>query len=165
MVIHTAFAPEQNAQLATALDQARRQVLPVGQAQRAMLAQARGEGLTGISALHVIQVLALRQGMQLWEVAAGDAAQEPFLLQQRRAGLLLTGAAGRQGLEQPGLVVRVAHPVDQRLARFAEQPLDLPALEFLAVAQPRRQWPVVELVVGWPRSAADRRAGPRRVCR
>ena len=51
------IAPVQQAE---GLDQARRQVLPVGQAQWAMLLQARGQGLTGIFALHVIQMLALR---------------------------------------------------------------------------------------------------------
>ena len=86
--------------------------------------------------------------MQFGEVATGDAAQEPFLLQQRRAGLFLTGAAGRQGLEQPGQVVSITHPVDQRLARFAEQAFDLPALELLAFTQARRQRPMFELGQG-----------------
>ena len=139
------IAPVQQAQ---GPEQARRQVQPFRQAQRAGQAQVFGQGLPGVFALHVVEVLALRQRMGLGEVAAGHAAQEPFLQQQGRTSQGLVVAAGRQSLEQPAPGLGVAHPVHQRLARLGQQALDLPALEVLALAQLGRQRPLLQLGQG-----------------
>src|SRR5690606_39087206 len=85
-------------QQAYGLDQPRRQVLPVCQAQWACLSKECCQGLSGVLSLYVIQVLALRQWVQVGEMSASDAPQEPFLLQQCRAGLFLVDTTGWQRL-------------------------------------------------------------------
>ncbi|MNH31822.1 hypothetical protein D3C79_922220 [compost metagenome] len=48
---------------------------------------------------HVVQVLALAGGVQFGEMAAGYAAQEPFLKQQRLGSARLLFAFGGQGFQ------------------------------------------------------------------
>ncbi|MNE65186.1 hypothetical protein D3C80_1606450 [compost metagenome] len=80
-------------------DQAWGEVQPLGQANGAGQAHLFGQGLPRVFALHVVQVLALRQGMDFGEVAPGHPAQEPFLEQQGGTGLRFVGAAAGQGLQ------------------------------------------------------------------
>ena len=73
--------------------------------------------------------------MQLGEMSASDPAQEPFFQQQPLRRLRLLLACARQGFEQPGLTLAVAHPVQQRLAAVRQQLFGKPAIDHLAFAQ------------------------------
>ncbi|MNE13213.1 hypothetical protein D3C80_1060410 [compost metagenome] len=62
-----------------------------------------------------------------------------------------------QGLQQPGTALAVTHPIEQRLPAFAEQAFHLPALEGLAVAQARRQRPLLQAGEGVGQAAFRQR--------
>lgn len=135
-------------QLAKPSQQLVGQPQPLRQRQRAMAAQALGESLSGVLAHQVIKMLALRQSVQLGEMPALDAAQEPFLEQQGLGCQRIVGTCGGKGLQQPGLALFILDPVEQGLAGFAEQLPDPPAFEELAGLQRRRQWPLAQLREG-----------------
>ena len=104
-----------------------------------------GEGHPRVFAHQVIQVLTLPGGMHFGKVAARHAPQEPFLQQQALGRGRVVLALHRQGLQQPGLLLRIVDPVQQRLAALFQQALDLPALEPLPRFQCRWQRPLLGL--------------------
>ena len=108
----------------------------------------RSARVSGVLAHQVIQMLALRQSVQLGEMPALDAAQEPFLEQQGLGCQRIVGTCGGKGLQQPGLALAIFDPVEQGLAGFAEQLPDPPAFEELVGLQRWRQWPVAQLREG-----------------
>ena len=53
--------------------------LPLCQRQRALLLEQLGQGLPGVFAHHVVQMLTATGGMHFGKGPAGDPAQKPFL--------------------------------------------------------------------------------------
>jgi len=86
------IAPVQHAHGA---DQSRRQLQPVGERHRALGLEPLRQRRSGIFALYVIEMLALRQRVDFGEAASGDPTQKPFLLQQGGRGLVFVLAARR----------------------------------------------------------------------
>ncbi len=124
------------------------QFLPLRQRQGALLLEQFGERLSRVFAHQVIQVLALRRRVYFGKAAPGDSAQEPLFQQQALAGFRFIMTAGWEGLEQPGLLLRVPDPIEQRLAALSQKAFDLPALEPLAGLEQRRQRPLLQLEQG-----------------
>ncbi|MNP55770.1 hypothetical protein D3C76_1504390 [compost metagenome] len=130
-------------QQADRLEQAFGQVLPLGQRQRADLVIQSGQGRPGIFAHDVVQMLTLAGGMDFREMPTGHPLEKPLFRQQRLPGVMIVVQARGQGFQQPGLMLAITYPIEQRLLALAEYGFDLPALEHLARFQCRGQRPLL----------------------
>ncbi|MNE48153.1 hypothetical protein D3C80_1425990 [compost metagenome] len=107
-----------------------------------------GEGLAAVFAHHVVQVLALAGHMHFRKKTACHAPQKPFLQQQALQGARLVLTRQWQGFQQPGIVLVIAYPIQQRLTTVPQWLLDLPAVDGLANTQCRWQGPLLVLGQG-----------------
>ena len=90
-------------------------------------------------------MLTLTGGMDFREMPSGHALEKPFFRQQRLPGQVIVAQRAGQGFQQPGLLLPVAYPIEQRLLALTEYPFDLPALERLARFQCWRQRPLLQM--------------------
>ncbi|MNF96966.1 hypothetical protein D3C84_797770 [compost metagenome] len=90
-------------------------------------------------------MLTLTGGMDFREMPASHALEKPFLRQQGLPGQVIVAQRAGQGFQQPGLLLSVAHPIEQRLLALAEYSFDVPALKRLARFQRWRQWPLLHM--------------------
>ena len=76
-------------------------------------------------------MLTLTGRVDFRKVPSGHALEKPFFRQQCLPGLMIVVQAGGQGFQQPGLLLRVTYPVEQRLLALAQMAFYLPAFKEL----------------------------------